>query len=175
MSDSRLGSIAGILGPKAPTPPTPRIVEAAHAPVEEPREPATKAPGERPRVRRQSATSATRPRVVTRLPQELHDQLVKVAATERLSYAAVLLRAVEKAYEDDVLEDLIAGQRAEDGGEGGLFSHHAPRPRPSAKVPTEFQPHHADLKKLDDLWKQLGARDRTEFLTVALAHYFAAA
>jgi hypothetical protein len=181
MTDSRLQSLGDLLGPKAAARP-PRVVVVPDVepndttgPVGESETTSTARTSPRHVRQRPNATVATKPRVALRLPPDLHERLAEHAVQERLSYAAVLLLAVEGAYAAEVFPELLVEHRrrqAEADGGVGLFSPQAPRPKPEPKVPVEFQPNHADLRTLDELWRRFDAKDRTEFLTVALEHYF---
>ncbi len=185
--DSRVPNIAAMWQSGGSLPTLPRRERAPReeppAPVAEPDpgEQVDQAPRSNTRAARQrpNATAATRPRVGMMLPFDLHAELRRRSIQERVSFRAMIFRAVELAYNDEAFELLLAEHRklqvpVEEVG--GLFGgSEAPKAEPLPRVQIEIKPEHQHLATLDRLRKQVGAKDRTEFVVVALTYYFAKA
>ncbi|MDF9716456.1 hypothetical protein [Nocardioides sp. ChNu-99] len=137
-------------------------------------EPARKPTSRTSAPRRINATSATRARVVLRMPEHVHRFMVDAARQDQLTHAAVVLQAVEHTYVDGRLaERLTELRRAEQPVRTGLFTTQPARATPEPKVLVELRLRHEDLEVLDGLITEVGANDRSELINTSLALYLA--
>jgi predicted DNA-binding protein len=111
-------------------------------------------------------------RVVFKIPPELHTRLVDHAKRTGASHGNIVLDAVETAYMNDTLADLVAAARRPTlETKTALFARTAPRENAAPSVTVEIQLRAQAVDQLDQLVTQYAADNRTQLLTAALQQH----
>lgn len=179
MTEDRFSSISGLLNAR-PERKTATVHHIIPEPVE-PNGPAVQVRSEPAQTSRQGRTP-TAPksresaggnrRVVFKIDPELHARLVEHAKRTGASHGNIVLDAVEAAYVNETLAELVAaGRRPVVEEETALFSRIAARESASPSVTVEIQLRAKSVDQLDQLVTQCAAVNRTQLLTAALRQH----
>lgn len=178
-TDSRLGDLGTILN----SPPSRRHQRQA-SPLEDgvvdantpqpPADPKPKAKAEKhPATTEAKNTSgananlpqvASRHRVNIRIDADLRKRLVQAAATTQVTYAGVVLKAIEQTHTEGTLAEALKGETTE---QAGMFTTPIST-EPEPKVLVEVSLLDPDLQVIDGLVQQHEASNRTNLITAAL-------
>lgn len=179
MTDERFASIGGLLKspprkrtplriadePDAAAPETPTEPEAVPLPAP-PR--AKSRPGTAATPKSTSSAGGTQ-RVVLRLRQPLHTQLVHHVASVGSSQGNVVLDAIESAHTTGHLADLVT--QAQNTEQDSLFARTKKRGPAEATIPIELRLRREAVNQIDRLATETGADSRTQLIVVALQNY----
>ena len=107
-----------------------------------------------------------------KIDPELHTRLVEHAKRTGASHGNIVLDAVEAAYVNETLAELVAaGRRPVVEEKTALFSRIAARESASPSVTVEIQLRAKSVDQLDQLVTQCAAVNRTQLLTAALRQH----
>lgn len=177
-TDNRIRSLSSILGSPARQPT--RLSQVKSVTVEPLDErvaesSSTLVASSRPAKARQPSAATTDDvirRVVARVWQGHHEQVVAYAHLHNISHGAVVLQAVEYAHGGDLL---ISESGRHQTATGLFVGAHAAQTRTAeAKVTLEIRLHRHDLAALDRLVLEHELKDRTDLINQALTHFLEA-
>lgn len=181
MTEDRFSSISGLLAarPERKTATVHRITsEPTGSDASQPAEVGESATVRRPRRSRPAASPKSREsvggnrRVVFKLDPELYNRLVDHAKRTGASHGNIVLDAVEAAYVNETLADLVASAKRPAADETtALFARTATRESAAASVTVEVQLRAQAVDQLDRLVTQYEADNRTQLMNAALREH----
>ena len=125
--------------------------------------------GETPKSRESAGGNR---RVVFKLDPELHSRLVEHAKRSSTSHGNIVLDAVEAAYVNDTLAQLVETSRQPTVNERtALFARTTPREGAVPSVTVEIQLRAQAVDQLDQLVTRYKADNRTQLMNAALREY----
>lgn len=180
MTEDRFSSIGRLLTPRPDrrtatvhpihSEPTELAVDKSTAEAPSPTRTSRKSrSGETPKSRESAGGNR---RVVFKLDPELHSQLVEHAKRSSTSHGNIVLDAVEAAYGNDTLAQLVETSRQPTVNERtALFARTAPREGAVPSVTVEIQLRAQAVDQLDQLVTRYKADNRTQLMNAALREY----
>lgn len=181
MTEDRFSSITGLLTAR-PEPKTATVhhitPESTDSNAHQPTGVGESAPARTPRRNRPREAPKSREsaggnrRVVFKINPELHTRLVDHAKRTGASHGNIVLDAVEAAYVNDSLAQLVAAAKRPAADEKtALFARTATRESAAPSVTVEVQLRAQAVDQLDQLVTQYEADNRTQLINAALREH----